>query len=268
MPSECLSSDSGCTSCTSQLCACRPIKEKHIVAPVVLSVVTQPAAPPTLPAQSTSNQLRSSRHHSHQHTITIQSPSPLTDITRLRVRPQPHYCLYPGARFEGSQKSGPSSYEVSVTLTDIDLGSSHLCGYLSIKGLTDDYPELTTYFDADVIGEQHGFRTENWGATEGDDITHWNRFPAFRHVRSEMKRPRLTIPDRDRGAVFMRWKEKFVVPDHKLQDINGASFAGAYHRCMSEVYRYNSLSRLLLCLHRLQPSRTQSTHLVLPPPRT
>jgi hypothetical protein len=28
------------------------------------------------------------------------------------------------------------------------------------------------------------------------------------------------------GAVFMRWKERFLVPDHRVQDINGASFAG------------------------------------------
>jgi hypothetical protein len=36
----------------------------------------------------------------------------------------------------------------------------------------------------------------------------------------------MTIDDRDRGAVFMRWKEKFLVPDHRVQDISGASFAG------------------------------------------
>lgn len=55
---------------------------------------------------------------------------------------------------------------------------------------------------------------------------HWARFPAFRHLRHELKRPHMTMKDADRGAVFMRWKEKFVVPDHRVQDINGASFAG------------------------------------------
>lgn len=28
------------------------------------------------------------------------------------------------------------------------------------------------------------------------------------------------------GCVFMRWKERFLVPDHRVRDINGASFAG------------------------------------------
>ena len=27
----------------------------------------------------------------------------------------------------------------------------------------------------------------------------------------------------------MRWKEKFLVPDHRVQDISGASFAGKLH---------------------------------------
>lgn len=52
------------------------------------------------------------------------------------------------------------------------------------------------------------------------------RFPAFKHVKGEAKKPLMTIDDRDRGAVFMRWKEKFLVPDHRVQDISGASFAG------------------------------------------
>jgi len=92
--------------------------------------------------------------------------------------------------------------------------------------LTEDWPELTTYFDAEIIGSRYGFLTRNWGATEQEDMVHWQRFPAFRHVKNELKRPYLTMPENDRGAVFMRWKERFLVPDHRVQDINGASFAG------------------------------------------
>ena len=93
--------------------------------------------------------------------------------------------------------------------------------------MTDDWPELTTYFDAEIIGSRYGFLTRNWGANEQEDMVHWARFPAFRHVKNELKKPHLTMQDAlNRGAVFMRWKEKFLVPDHRVQDINGASFAG------------------------------------------
>ncbi|KAG2144786.1 vacuolar import and degradation protein-domain-containing protein [Suillus cothurnatus] len=160
------------------------------------------------------------------------SPNPLVDITHIRVRSQGHHCLYPGAVFQGTQKSGRNSYEVNVNIVDVDFSSSFLCGYLRIRGLTDDWPELTTYFDAEIIGSRYGFLTQNWGANEQEDMVHWQRFPAFRHVKNELKRPNLTIPDRDRGAVFMRWKERFLVPNHRVQDINGASFAGFYYVCV------------------------------------
>lgn len=169
---------------------------------------------------------------SRRQSSLISSPDPLTDITRLRIRSQGHHCLYPGATFQGTQKSGRNSYDVNVTVVDVDFTSSFLCGYLRIRGLTDDWPELTTYFDAEIIGSQHGFLTQNWGATEQEDMVHWSRFPAFRHVKNELKKPYLTMPDRDRGAVFMRWKERFLVPDHRVQDINGASFAGFYYVCV------------------------------------
>ena len=101
-----------------------------------------------------------------------------------------------------------------------------MCGYLRIRGLTDDWPELTTYFDAEIIGSRYGFLTRKWGATEQEDMVHWGRFPAFRYVRNELKKPHLTMKDADRGAVFMRWKERFLVPDHRVQDLTGASFSG------------------------------------------
>ncbi|KIK57687.1 hypothetical protein GYMLUDRAFT_45853 [Collybiopsis luxurians FD-317 M1] len=170
------------------------------------------------------------------------APSPLTDITRLRVRSQGNHCLYPGAVFQGTQKSGRSSYDVNVTIVDVDFANSSLCGYLRIRGLTEDWPDLTTYFDAEIIGSRYGFLTENWGANEQQDLVHWQRFPAFKHVKNEMKKPHLTISDRDRGAVFMRWKEKFLVPDHRVQDICGASFAGFYYVCVDFNPSHNSKS--------------------------
>jgi len=137
-----------------------------------------------------------------------------------------------------------------------------LCGYLRIRGLTEDWPELTTYFDAEIIGSRYGFLTRNWGATEQEDMVHWQRFPAFRHVKNDLKRPYLTMPENDRGAVFMRWKERFLVPDHRVQDINGASFAGrsltvytwSYPLTLGETH-----SRVLLRLRRLQSTTTDTT---------
>ncbi|KAJ7741548.1 vacuolar import and degradation protein-domain-containing protein [Mycena maculata] len=193
--------------------------------PTPIPAVAQAAPAPTSPSVFS----RPQQYHPPRHQ---PKGDPLADITRLRVRAQTHHCLYPGASFQGTQKSGRNSYDVTVTIVDVDFASSFLCGYLRIRGLTDDWPELTTYFDAEIIGSRYGFLTQNWGATEQADMVHWARFPAYRHVKHELKKPHLTMPDRDRGAVFMRWKERFLVPDHRVQDINGASFAGFYYVCV------------------------------------
>lgn len=67
-------------------------------------------------------------------------------------------------------------------------------------------------------------------------MKHWAHFPAFKSVRGSLKRPGLTMPDdgaRCRrgpgeggggGTVFMRWKERFLVPDHKTKEISGARY--------------------------------------------
>ena len=159
-------------------------------------------------------------------------PDPLAELSRLRTPPKGRGCLYPGAMFNGTQKSGRNSYDVTVRIVNVDLEASHLCGYLNIRGLTEDWPELTTYFDAEIIGDRYGFVTGKWGATEADDLKHWARFPPFRPLRSALSKPGLRFNHLNKPFVFMRWKEKFLVPDHRVRDINGASFAGFYYVCV------------------------------------
>ncbi|EST09837.1 Vacuolar import/degradation protein Vid24 [Kalmanozyma brasiliensis GHG001] len=159
-------------------------------------------------------------------------PDPLAELSRLRNPPKGRGCLYPGATFNGTQKSGRNSYDVTVRIVNVDLEASHLCGYLNIRGLTEDWPELTTYFDAEIIGDRYGFVTGKWGATEADDLKHWARFPPFRPLRSALSKPGLRFNHLNKPFVFMRWKEKFLVPDHRVRDINGASFAGFYYVCV------------------------------------
>ena len=79
--------------------------------------ISAPVAPDGLrsavsPTQSVSPSVRSS-DSPLQHSPT---PDPSIDITRLRVRSQGHHCLYPGATFQGTQKSGRNSYDVTVSI--------------------------------------------------------------------------------------------------------------------------------------------------------
>jgi hypothetical protein len=79
--------------------------------------ISAPLAPDGLrsavsPTHSVSPSVRSSYTHL-QHSPT---PDPSIDITRIRVRSQGHHCLYPGATFQGTQKSGRNSYDVTVSI--------------------------------------------------------------------------------------------------------------------------------------------------------
>ena len=105
--------------------------------------------------------------------------------------------------------------------------------------MTDDHPTLTTYFEGEIIGPKYGFITQHpsWGATDKIDISHWKNFAAFRpFIKQSLKGGQIYIKDPgQRENIFMRWKEHFLVPDHRVRTINGASFEGFYYICFNQV---------------------------------
>ncbi|KAI7826904.1 vacuolar import/degradation protein Vid24 [Gamsiella multidivaricata] len=139
--------------------------------------------------------------------------------------------LYPGSKFQGMQKSGSHGYEVMVDIKDVNLNDSTLCGYLHIKGLTEEYPELTTFFDAEIVGMEYSFLTQKWDASEVTDEEHWKKFKPFENVNHLSGLEDAKCDFRKVDVVFMRWKEHFLVPDHHVEGITGASFAGFYYIC-------------------------------------
>jgi hypothetical protein len=97
---------------------------------------------------------------------------------------------------------------------------------------------LTTFFEGEIIGTKHTFQTRNeaWGATEKTDMHHWSRFAAWRPLAKQAKRTDFTYRNfAQREHVFMRWKEYFLVPDHRVRTISGASFEGFYYICFNQV---------------------------------
>ncbi|KAF9897666.1 GID complex subunit 4, VID24 [Lobosporangium transversale] len=181
----------------------------------------------------------------------------------VRMLPSRTFDLYAGSQFRGIQRSGSNSYEVLVDIKHVDLEASFLCGYLRIEGLTDEYPELTTYFEAEIIGPKFSFITQKWDATELIDEEHWSLFKPFDclassvfygvdmhsheddnndeddsnsvHCSHHHHYDPHTYDHQNESVVFMRWKEHFLVPDHRVRGISGASFAGFYYICYSKL---------------------------------
>jgi glucose-induced degradation protein 4 len=149
-------------------------------------------------------------------------------------------------------------YDVQVEIKHVDLRESFLCGYLRIQGvwghppllfsiegaaltdagLTEDHPTLTTYFEGEIIGTKYHFITnhESWGANDKVDLNHWSKFHAFRPFHRAARKGPVMIRDvAQRENIFMRWKEHFLVPDHRVRTISGASFEGFYYICFNQV---------------------------------
>ncbi|KAL7377549.1 hypothetical protein ABVT39_001196 [Epinephelus coioides] len=123
--------------------------------------------------------------------------------------------LYSGSQFRGYQKSKGNSYDVEVVMQE--------------------YPTLTTFFAGEIISRKRPFLTRKWDADEDVDRKHWGKFqPFYKFAKS------FNSDDFDYEAlensdyVFMRWKEQFLVPDHTIKDISGASFAGFYYICFQK----------------------------------
>ncbi|KAF9285091.1 hypothetical protein BGZ88_009660 [Linnemannia elongata] len=166
----------------------------------------------------------------------------------VRLRPSKIAHLYAGSRFQGRQKSGSNSYEVMVDIKDVNLKDSSLCGYLHIRGLTDEYPELTTFFDAEIIGNAYSFVTKKWDASSKTDKEHWTLFKPFEPMCDIFTNDDFKYDFQNKDVIFMRWKEHFLVPDHRVEGITGASFAGFYYICYNmskgeiEGYYYHQSS--------------------------
>lgn len=128
-----------------------------------------------------------------------------------------------------------------------------MCGYLCIQGLTEvccsfslmfqEFPVLTTYFEAEIIGPRHSFLTRKWQANEQQDRQHWSMFSGFKPIADHFNDDGFVYKFWENDHMFMRWKgnplntvspislENFLVPDHKIRSVNGASFEGFYYIC-------------------------------------
>ncbi|KAI7886689.1 hypothetical protein K492DRAFT_140454 [Lichtheimia hyalospora FSU 10163] len=153
------------------------------------------------------------------------------DISNARVPSSRLGSLYPGSKFKGKQQCDTSTYDVSVDILHVDLKESTLTGYLNIKGLTSDCKELTTFFEAEIIGSKYSFLTRKWKAQKSIDLSHWSRFPSFKPYKDVFSDDDFIYHPEDEDFIYMRWKEKFLVPDHRVQNVEGASFAGFYYIC-------------------------------------
>lgn len=154
--------------------------------------------------------------------------------------------LKPRMSFTGYQISGYKRYQVTVTLQTVNFPKEndqstnlpHMTGFLTINGLTLSNPKISTLFEAyAVTDDDFGFFSSTWlknkdmTATDSTDLEHWLNFPAFKqHLSYNKNNKNNYIEDySNQRYMFMRWKEKFMLPDPFADSIEGASYDGFYY---------------------------------------
>ncbi|MCJ1340913.1 hypothetical protein MMC09_006209 [Bachmanniomyces sp. S44760] len=182
--------------------------------------------------------------HAEGLVTTCSGPNPGSSTRSYEfshIRQYPNHTssfLRAGSKFKGTQQSDRQEYNVEVDIKHVDMNESFLCGYLRIEGLTEDHPTLTTYFEGEIIGPKYTFQTkhDSWGATDKTDMQHWARFPPWRPLAKSAKKPDFHYKNcTQKENMFMRWKEYFLVPDHRVREIMGASFEGFYYICFNQI---------------------------------
>ncbi|XP_038676315.1 glucose-induced degradation protein 4 homolog isoform X1 [Scyliorhinus canicula] len=146
--------------------------------------------------------------------------------------------LYSGSKFRGHQKSKGNSYDVEVVLQHVDMENSFLCGYLKIKGLTEEYPTLTTFFEGEIISKKHPFLTRKWDADEDVDRKHWGKFLAFYQYAKTFNSDEFDYEElKNSDFVFMRWKSR-LQPLHDVDAMPASTSrctAASLHDCDPET---------------------------------
>ena len=67
-------------------------------------------------------------------------------------------------------------------------------------------------------------------------MKHWGHFSAWKPLAKQARKADFHYKHTEnRENIFMRWKEKFLVPDHRVKEISGASFEGFYYICFNQV---------------------------------
>jgi glucose-induced degradation protein 4 len=211
------------------------------------------------------------KHHQRREVVS-RHPLHLALESRFRANSSSSF-LRPGARFSGIQSSSEAQrYDVTVEIQFVDMENSFLCGYLNIQKLAAAHPILTTYFEGEIIGSKYGFVTQHpeWKADKDKDMEHWSLFPGFISHQREAKKPGYTNKDwQNKEFLWMRWKEYFLVPDHRVTSLAGASFEGFYYICFNQkhgeiqgiYYHMNSPPYVCLYLELADGDRYQKLQL-------
>ncbi|KAI3630145.1 hypothetical protein MIR68_011580 [Amoeboaphelidium protococcarum] len=183
--------------------------------------------------------------------------------------------IVPSFVYRGQQTSNSQVHDVGVQFLSQDFTRNLLYGYLTISGLTNNQATITTCFEAEMVDDVNStFLTGKWDTDAQIDQIHWEQFESYKKLGIDLNEPSSINHQRVRSQlasspyVYMRWKERFLYPDHKVKNIDGASYSGFYYveydieqkRFTGYYYHQNSERFQKLSLHLQDGQKSISSY--------
>jgi len=137
--------------------------------------------------------------------------------------------LHSGSRFRGMLKCKGEAYEAELRLQHVRLEQNFLNGTLTVTRPQGDADVI--FFTAEIISAQHPFLTRKWEADEEVDRKHWGKFKSFYHIMKSFNDDGFDYAKHNEHGefVYMRWKERHVVPAQGARPAKYGSVDGFYY---------------------------------------
>ncbi|KAK1349020.1 vacuolar import and degradation protein [Hamiltosporidium tvaerminnensis] len=131
-----------------------------------------------------------------------------------------------GAFYEGEQMTPTGPFKIDMKVELIQLRQGFLCGVFRIYNLTKEHDLLITYFEGEIMGTYTNPFLPALTSEAEDDILHWNKFPEWElNYISEPE----SYDYEANNFLYIKIKERFLLPDPSIKNIPGASIEGLYY---------------------------------------
>ncbi|WUR04933.1 glucose-induced degradation protein 4-like protein [Vairimorpha necatrix] len=117
-----------------------------------------------------------------------------------------------GSKYSGRQLSSTGSFNLVMKIDNLNLDENIMCGTLNIYKSNSKIIQISTYFEARVIGSEMATKLKD---LESDGVN-WEKFPEFSKGGDE--------------CLYFRIKELFILPNMNLEQ-GEASIDGFYYCC-------------------------------------
>lgn len=134
---------------------------------------------------------------------------------------KPYFGLKRGTKYTGRQTTIVGSFKIDMKVNVFSLSQGYICGTLTIHNLTSEYKLLITHFEGVLMSAKNISKA-------ADEFKQWSKFSKW---KKDFENQLLFNDSLNSECLYFKIKEEFLLPNHKLTRLHGASIDGHYYCC-------------------------------------